>query len=244
MRILRAAAVISCFALPIALAGCSRPATETTPPYVKLVEGRTPVVPWPSDAPGDWLLAHIDVETNGLVPGWHEMVDFGLVMTDLEGKVLDSLFVRIQPEHPERSSPGAIAVNAYDHANWDSLGAVGPVEAVDRILAFHKRVSGTKRVLMVAHNCSFDSAFLDHLFRRANHSWREMYFYYVLDIPSMLWGLGERDLTAAKLLARYGIEDEPHVAEYHTGITGAMVNVRVYQALQRLRAEKQAAAGR
>ncbi|MEO7367147.1 MAG: hypothetical protein ABIZ36_04270 [Gemmatimonadaceae bacterium] len=25
--------------------------------------------------------------------------------------------------------------------------------------------------------------------------------------------------------------DEPHVADEHTGITGAMVNVRIYQAL-------------
>ncbi len=214
------------------------------PAYVKLLEGTTPAVPWPSDAPDDWLLAHIDVETNGLVAGWHEMIDFGLVMTDLDGNVLDSLFVRIQPEHPERTSPGAVAVNAYDPAKWRKLGALGPEEAVEKILAFHKRVAGSKNVLMVALNCSFDTAFLDHLFRRANHSWREMYFYYVLDLPSMLWGLGERDLTSAKLLKRYGIEDEPHVAEYHTGITGAMVNVRIYQALQRLRAEKQGAAGR
>lgn len=238
MRLVHAAAALALLAVPFVTAGCSRPAVEEMPPYVKLVEGTTPTVPWPSEAPGDWLLAHIDVETNGLVPGWHEMIDIGLVMTDLDGSVIDSLFVRVQPEHPERTSPGAVAVNAYDHAKWDSLGALGPVEAVDRILAFHQRVAGTKNVLMVAHNCQFDAAFLDHLFRRANHSWREMYFYYVLDIPSMLWGLGERDLTASKLLERYGIEDEPHVAEYHTGITGAMVNVRVYQALQRLRAEK------
>lgn len=232
-------------AAPCALAAKGEPLKATAvPAYVKLVEGTTPPVPWPSDAPDDWLLAHIDVETNGLVAGWHEMIDFGLVMTDLDGNVLDSLFVRIQPEHPERTSPGAVAVNAYDPVKWRKLGALGPEEAVEKILAFHRRVAGNKNVLMVALNCSFDSAFLDHLFRRAGHSWREMYFYYVLDLPSMLWGLGERDLTSQKLLERYGIEDEPHVAEYHTGITGAMVNVRIYQALQRLLADKQGAAGK
>lgn len=244
MRFAHAATVLALLAVPFVTAGCGGSAAPETPAFVKLVEGTTPEVAMPSEAPGDWLLAHIDVETNGLVPGWHEMIDIGLVMTDLDGNVIDSLFVRIQPEHPERTSPGAVAVNAYDHAKWEQLGALGPVEAVNRILEFHRRVAGTKRVLMVAHNCHFDSAFLDHLFRRADHSWREMYFYYVLDIPSMLWGLGERELSAAGLLARYGIEDEPHVAEYHTGITGAMVNVRVYQALLRLRAEKLGAAGR
>jgi hypothetical protein len=35
----------------------------------------------------------------------------------------------------------------------------------------------------------------------------------------------------------YNIPDEPHVAEQHTGITGAMVNVRIYRALLRYRRE-------
>ena len=32
-------------------------------------------------APDQWLLAHIDVETTGLLPGHHEMIDVGIVMT-------------------------------------------------------------------------------------------------------------------------------------------------------------------
>lgn len=30
---------------------------------------------------------------------------------------------------------------------------------------------------------------------------------------------------------RLDVEDEPHVAALHTGITGAMLNIRIYQAL-------------
>jgi hypothetical protein len=63
-----------------------------------------------------------------------------------------------------------------------------------------------------------------------------MYHYFVLDLPSMAWSLGLRDLRADLLAQRLGVPDEPHVAEQHTGITGAMVNVRIYQALVRLRA--------
>jgi hypothetical protein len=47
----------------------------------------------------------------------------------------------------------------------------------------------------------------------------------------MAWSLGLRDLRASALAERLGVPDEPHVAEHHTGITGAMVNVRIYQAL-------------
>lgn len=68
--------------------------------------------PWPTEAPDDWLLAFVDVETTGLIPGYHEMIDIGIAMTDLDGVELGSLFIRIQPEHPERTEAGARAVNA------------------------------------------------------------------------------------------------------------------------------------
>jgi hypothetical protein len=41
--------------------------------------------PAPSEAPDEWLLAFVDVETTGLIPGYHEMIDIGIVMTDLDG---------------------------------------------------------------------------------------------------------------------------------------------------------------
>ena len=64
-----------------------------------------------------------------------------------------------------------------------------------------------------------------------------MFYYFILDIPSMAWSLGFGDLTSDEIMALYDIEDEPHVAEEHTGITGAMVNVRIYRALLRYKAE-------
>lgn len=180
------------------------------------------------------LLAHIDVETTGLIPGYHEMIDIGLVITDVRGNKIDSLFLLIQPEHPERLQPGAYAVNAFDPVKWEERGAFSIDDAVDSILSFHQRVCGDRQVLMISYNCQFDSAFLDHLFRHADRSWREMYHYFILDIPSMLWGLGYTDPQADEFMAYYGIKDEPHVAEDHTGITGAMVNVRIYKAIMDL----------
>lgn len=231
-------------AAPACTRGPARHAASTTPPWVTRLEGPTAAVALPDSTPSEWLLAHIDVETTGLVPGWHEMIDIGMVMTDLEGNVLDSLFVLVQPEHPERTSAGAVAVNAFDADTWRARGAVTPEQAVERIIAFHRRVAGDKRVLLTAYNCQFDTAFLDHLFRRAGHSWRELYHYFVLDIPSMLWGLGDVQLTADDVMRRFAVEDEPHVAEFHTGITGAMVNVRIYRMLVQNRREILAAMGR
>jgi hypothetical protein len=53
----------------------------------------------------------------------------------------------------------------------------------------------------------------------------------------MAWGLGFKDLTSDQLMQYYDIPDEPHIAEEHTGITGAMLNARIYKALLRYRNE-------
>jgi DNA polymerase III epsilon subunit-like protein len=207
-------------------------AQARSPDYVRAVEA----APFPSGSPATdptrWLMAHLDVETTGLVPGFHEMVDLGLVVTDLEGRVLDSLFLRVQPQHPERTSEGARTVNDFDAARWRALGALTPSAAADSLVAFHRRVAGDRPTLLVAFNSWFDAAFLDHLFRARGGTWRELYHYFVLDIPSMAWSLGYRELTGSALAARLGVPDEPRVARDHTGVTGAMLNVRIYRALR------------
>lgn len=207
-------------------------AAESVPPYVQALERTVPATTSPGSAPNDWLLAHLDVETTGLVPGYHEMIDLGLVLTDLDGRVLDSLFFRIMPRHPERLSEGARRVNAFDAEAWRAHGALAPEVAVDSLVRFHRRAAVGRNALLVAFNSQFDAAFLDHLFRARGSTWRELYHYFVLDIPSMAWALGYRDLTNSALAARLGVADEPRVAEEHTGLTGAMLNVRIYQALR------------
>ena len=189
--------------------------------------------PWPSEAPDDWMLAFIDVETTGLVPGYHEMIDIGIVMTDLDGAEKGKFFVRIQPAYPERTQAGARAVNAFDAERWKEMKALSISESIERIVAFHYEIAGDKSVLMVAFNSHFDAAFLDHLFRAGGRSWRELYHYFILDLPSMAWSLGLRGLAGQELTEMLGVEDEPHVAEDHTGITGAEVNARIYRALLR-----------
>lgn len=84
---------------------------------------------------------------------------------------------------------------------------------------------------MVAFNSHFDASFLDHLFRSQGRSWRELYHYFILDLPSMAWSLGIRSLTGSSISGTLGIEDEPHIAHLHTGITGAKLNARIYREL-------------
>jgi uncharacterized protein (DUF1330 family) len=114
------------------------------------------------------------------------------------------------------------------------LAALTPTAAVRSISAFHRGIAGNKSVLMVAFNSHFDAAFVDHLFRNGGGDWRDLYHYFILDLPSMAWSLGMRGLTGQSLSEQLGVEDEPHVAELHTGITGARLNARLYRALASL----------
>lgn len=215
-------ALLLCLAAPLA---------AQTPPFVHAVDTAPIARTGPGEAPDRWLLAFIDVETTGLVPGWHEIIDLGVVMTDLDGNLVEEFFIRIQPRHPERLSEGARRVNAFDETRWRALGAVAPKRAVDSLAAFHRRVAGDRHALLVAFNSQFDAAFLDHLFRGSGRSWRELYHYFVLDAPSMAWALGYRHLTGNALAKALGVDDEPRVAEDHTGLTGAQFNARLYRAM-------------
>jgi DNA polymerase III alpha subunit (gram-positive type) len=194
-------------------------------------------LPSPADDAENWLLAFVDVETTGVTPGYHEMIDIGVIVADLQGQEIDRLFLRIMPEHPERTSEEAAAINGFSVERWQSLNAVSAEIAVERLIEFHASAAGTRRILMVAHNSQFDAAFVDFLLRSAGHRRDELYYYYVLDIPSMAWSLGLHQLHGQRLAEMLGIRDEPRTAMEHTGITGADLNLRVYRELLRYREE-------
>ena len=183
----------------------------------------------------DWSIAFIDVETTGLIPGYHEMIDVGIVMADLEGTEQDSYFQRIMPEHPDRVQEEAAACNGFTAERWERFGAISPSEAVDEIMAFYDSTVPDQHVLMCAYNASFDHAFLDHLFRQAGESSRQLHNY-VLDLPSLAWGRGFQDLHLSKMVDRLDVEDEPRASSgdepwKHTGLTGAKLNARIYRNL-------------
>ncbi|HEX8653778.1 MAG TPA: 3'-5' exonuclease [Allosphingosinicella sp.] len=185
----------------------------------------------PDLAPDRYVMAHVDVETTGLDPAFHEMVSIGMIYTDVDGAEIGRLDLRIMPAHPGRIDPGARAVNAFEPGLWRRSGAIGEAEAVRRIRAFHEEMRRGRTVIFTAYNVWFDQAFVTALLRRHGRSWRDMFHYQVLDIPSMAWALGLRQLRGTELAAALGIPDETRVPTEHTGITGAAFNVAIYRAL-------------
>jgi DNA polymerase III epsilon subunit-like protein len=194
-----------------------------------------------AESPPEWVLAIVDVETTGLDPAYHEMVDLGAIYVDPDGRELGRFFVRIRPRHPQRLDPGAAAVNGYSEARWHELGAVEEAEAVRRWLEFHATLAAGHRVVFTALNVWFDQAFTTALLARNGKRWRDLFHYQVLDLPSMAWSQGARDLAGGALASRYGIAAETRDPLEHTGSTGVEFNLTLYRAILATRPSSPAA---
>ena len=188
----------------------------------------------PAQAPEAFVLAVIDVETTGLEPGHHEMVDLGAIYTDLQGRELGRLFLRIRPDHPERAGEIARSINGYDEARWETLGAVSEAAAAGAFLDFHDSTVGGATAVFTAYNAYFDRGFLDAFLKEEGHGgFRELFSYFILDLPSLAWGAGVRDLRNAAVARTVGLEPETDNPLEHTGLSGAQWNVDLYRALSK-----------
>ena len=187
----------------------------------------------PQDDPEHWMLAFLDVETTGLTPGFHEVVNVGIILADLEGNEKARMLLYIEPNYPERATPEALAINGYEPKLWRQMGAVPAVQAVDSIIAFYNTQANGKWILMVAYNAQFDASFLDHLFRVADKNIWTFQHYFALDVPSMAWILGYRDLEANVLAKRFGTKGTSRVPIEHHGLGCADLNLRLYRVLMK-----------
>ncbi|MEE4638087.1 MAG: 3'-5' exonuclease [Wenzhouxiangella sp.] len=187
--------------------------------------------PWPHEAPEQWGLAVVDVETTGLDPGHHEMVDLGAVYVSLSGAELGRFFVRIMPDHPDRAGEIARSINGFSVTRWEQLDAVSPAEAVERFLEFHAQFAADRRFVFTAYNASFDRGFLDALLRRHDSAFDQLYLYFALDLPSMAFGAGQIALRNAEVAAAYGLPPETDDPLKHTGLSGAEWNLALYRAM-------------
>ncbi|MFP4519448.1 MAG: exonuclease domain-containing protein [Oceanicaulis sp.] len=186
----------------------------------------------PETDPDSFVLAIIDVETTGLQPGHHEMIDIGAVYTDLDGAVLGRFFIRMTPDHPERAGEIARGINGFDEERWVRLGAVGEAEAAEAFLDFHRKTTGGRTALFTAYNAHFDRAFVDAWLKEEGHEGVSSIFtYFMVDLPSLAWGRGYRGLYGSEIAAALGIEPETDDPLQHTGESGAAWNLEFYRAL-------------
>lgn len=180
----------------------------------------------------DSALAIVDVETTGLDPAHHEMVDLGAIYADRDGRELGRFFVRMTPDHPERAGEVARSINGFSEERWTRLGAVSEKEAIDRFLAFHRKQAAGKTMIFTAYNAHFDRAFLDALLEEHDAPrFADLYTYFLLDLPSFAWGAGSPQLFGDEVARAFGLAPETDDPLEHTGLTGAAWNLDLYRAI-------------
>lgn len=108
-------------------------------------------------------LAFIDTETTGFDPITQEVIEIGVVIAEQSDngetlKMIEEFELKIKPEHIETADAQALRVNGYDPSAW--LFALALPEAM-KVFA-----EKTADCIFVAHNLTFDYAFINEAFRK------------------------------------------------------------------------------
>lgn len=178
-------------------------------------------------------LAFIDLETTGLNPDKHEIIEFGCVIVKqsreeggaISFDVVEELEFKIKPKRIEDAEPTALRINKYDESAW---AFAYDLEEVMPIIA--KKTAGA---IMVAHNVAFDYGFLEKAFRDTDVE--DKMHYHKLDTISMAYAkLHKRDdidrFSLSKLSEYFGVEN----TGAHTALPDARATFELYKKLMEI----------
>jgi DNA polymerase III epsilon subunit family exonuclease len=175
-------------------------------------------------------LAFIDVETTGLDPNRHEIIELGCVLArqvPMEGKGSRLEFVeefeyRILPEHLEDADPESLMINGFTAERW--ADAVPLEVAMEQ---FSEKVRGAS---FVAHNVSFDLAFVEKAFKRTGV--KNLMHYHKIDTISLAFAILYHNPEVQKFSLRalceyFGIQNK----NAHTALSDARATFELYKHL-------------
>jgi DNA polymerase III alpha subunit (gram-positive type) len=151
----------------------------------------------------DRPLAIVDLETTGLDPLIHEIVDLAVLVVDQKAlKVKTRYSARIRPTNIKRATKRALEIVGYSDREWRN--AV-PLTAAMEI--FSEKTSGA---ILCSSNIHLVRSFLDVAYQRCGVE--DTTSYHHVDLMSIAWAqakkLGLARLTLAALSQRLGIEPE------------------------------------
>jgi DNA polymerase-3 subunit alpha (Gram-positive type) len=162
-----------------------------------------------------------DVETTGLDPHYHEIVEIGAIKVDSNLNELARFDLKVRPLHLNRATPVALEINGYDSSVWINE-AVSQFEAAQRFQAF------SAEGILAAWNITFEYGFLDQLFRHT--VLKSLMDYHRIDLPSIAWARypGITKLSLDAVGERFGLAPEQ---KPHRGIRGAEYELNVLRYL-------------
>jgi DNA polymerase-3 subunit epsilon len=166
----------------------------------------------------------VDLETSGLDPNHHEILEVALIKDNGE-----TYLTKITPQHPERFSEEALKVNGYSPDAWANANSLPT--ALSQIKEFLKEKDVS--ILLVAHNAKFDYGFLEAVYKQNNI--KQPFSYHTIDTVTLalehLVPLGLDKLSLKDVCRFLSIEPEPDV---HSALNGAKKCQEVYDKITNL----------
>lgn len=177
-------------------------------------------------------LAFLDIETTGLDPYRHEIIEIGIVLaeqrSDLFGKQYLELLSEheklLRPEHVETADPKALGVAKYGEREWEKA-----VPQKEGLLWAAEILKGS---VFVAQNVSFDWSFLRKAGNEYGVDFEKAVHYHKLDLASMVFGKLYHDpklsrFTLRELTDYFGVKNE----NAHTALADARATFEVCKKL-------------
>ena len=192
-------------------------------------------------------LAAVDIETTGLVPGWHEIIQICILPLDsniLPRKDVLPFHVLLKPENPERADKAAMRVNKLDMYKVCQQG-FDPECAKDLFEKWFAKLklptnqyAKSKRLIVLGKNLGFDIPFLK-IWLGADY-YDDYFDGSVIDVASVVRYINDRDafhsnqisfpkLTLGSIAARLNLK----VERQHDALQDCLITASVYQRLCR-----------
>ena len=178
------------------------------------------------------LYAIVDVETTGLNPNYHEMIDIGIIIINQNLEIKGQYFSKVLPSFPERIDPMAQNINGFDLQRWTQEEAISEEELINEMNIFLNNYIG--KPIFIAFNSWFDSGFVRNLLNEHDYKFNDWFDYRVLDIPSIALACGYFPKTPdfnEKLATLLEVQPETKDPLKHTGESGVNFNYALLRSL-------------
>lgn len=172
----------------------------------------------------DRSLAIVDLETSGLDPLIHEILDIGVLVVDqVSLKIQTRYSARVRPTNIKRAAKRALSIIGYSEREWQN--------AVPLTAAMEVFSEKTKDAILCSLNIHLAKSFLDVAYQRCGVE--DTTSYHHVDLMSLAWDraqeLNLERLTIAELTRSLGLEAEPLP---HRGASGAKTQLALLRALK------------
>jgi DNA polymerase III alpha subunit (gram-positive type) len=169
-------------------------------------------------------LAIIDLETSGLDPLIHEILDLAVLVVDQATlKVQTRYSARVRPTNIKRAAKRALAIVGYTDREWRT--------AVSLTAAMEVFSEKTRDAILCSTNIHLTRSFLDVAYQRCGVE--DTTSYHHVDLMSMAWDrsadLGLARLTMAELSRKLNLESEPIP---HRAAPGARAQLALLRAMK------------